>query len=287
MLYLDGGIGSEMDKRVLIDSRQINDDPSWCGTYHMHHSQILKKLYEEYIAAGSNIISANTYSCLQYLFKNCSKSDMFNIIDNAVDIANEIKEKHPGVLIAGCISAHGCDDVSLEDIESSLNLLQTRLIHKKVDMILVEMVQSVKVGKLMTKSVLNSPVPVYLGFSIIRGQNGNLLLKKDQSPFDCNIISEILETNSFVHAIGIMHSDVSLIYEAFTILQNVWKGPLMLYPDAGIFKNNKWVNKSEESKEYEIVNEVVSICKSFPQVIMIGGCCGLGPSYIHKLTSVS
>ncbi len=55
LVILDGGVGTELQKRG------IEMDGSWCGTASLN-TEILKQIHMDYINAGAEIITANTYS---------------------------------------------------------------------------------------------------------------------------------------------------------------------------------------------------------------------------------
>ena len=57
ILILDGGTGTELEKRGVP-----MDPGAWCGIAALEHSDILKRIHLDYISAGADIITANTYS---------------------------------------------------------------------------------------------------------------------------------------------------------------------------------------------------------------------------------
>ena len=64
LIILDGGVGTELQKRG------IEMDGSWCGSASLN-TEILKQIHLDYIEAGAEIITANTYASsrlmLEYL----------------------------------------------------------------------------------------------------------------------------------------------------------------------------------------------------------------------------
>ncbi|MEJ2123156.1 MAG: homocysteine S-methyltransferase family protein [Alphaproteobacteria bacterium] len=57
IVILDGGTGTELQRRgVPMDAE------AWCGPASLEHLSILEAIHRDYIAAGADIITANTYA---------------------------------------------------------------------------------------------------------------------------------------------------------------------------------------------------------------------------------
>ena len=59
---LDGGVGTELQKRGVPMTPQ-----SWCGPVPPEHLTTLERIHRDYIAAGADVITANTYSTSRLL----------------------------------------------------------------------------------------------------------------------------------------------------------------------------------------------------------------------------
>jgi homocysteine S-methyltransferase len=60
LVILDGGVGTELQKRG------IEMDESWCGTA-SRNTEILKQVHLDYIKAGAQVITTNTYASSRLL----------------------------------------------------------------------------------------------------------------------------------------------------------------------------------------------------------------------------
>ena len=278
MLILDGGIGSEMDLRC-----PNTDDCVWSARHHEANSEILNRVYEDFIASGSCILSTNTYSLLQYLL-DWRDDEIEMSVAKAVKILRDIRVSHPHILIAGCLSAHDCMKQTEDAIKKSIHLLASSLAKTNVDLILVEMVQNEKVGKIMVECANMVDVPLAIGFSVIR-EGGHLKLKRgDENYFSPDVVSRILCDSKNIRYVGIMHSNVDVIDEALSVIEHVWKGDMIAYPDCGLFENNVWTEHAKREDVAHIARSLVNCKKKHANLTMLGGCCGLGPSFIKTLT---
>lgn len=282
MIILDGGIGSEMDRRV---SRKRNDDPTWCGSYHLTDPLVLRQVYEEYVASGAQMLSANTYSILQYLTK-ADEGAIQASVSKAVDIVRDVRKAHPHVRIAGCVSAHGSDDHSEAEIRKSISLLASCLANCAVDCILVEMVQSRRIGRIMVQAADTADVPLMIGFSVIRDENGSLRLKKSDAFFTADLVSCTLHGAKNVRGVGVMHSEVGVVDDALCEIEKVWTGDLIAYPDHGVFEKNCWTSNGTYAIETAIATQLCRCKDLHPRLSIVGGCCGLGPSFIKSLAQL-
>ena len=91
-LFLDGAMGTMLQQRGL----KTGEVPE---TYNIIHPEIIKEIHEEYIEAGANIITTNTFGANELKLKNTGYS-VEEIITSAVNIAKEAKgEKYIALII--------------------------------------------------------------------------------------------------------------------------------------------------------------------------------------------
>ena len=228
----------------------------------------------------STILSANTYSILQYLLQ-CPDQAIEDSVLEAVRIANTARQGAPDTCVAGCISAHNSRDTSIDDVAKSLRLLVSALARASVDCILVEMIQEAEKGAVIIREANAARIPVMLGFSVVK-VDGRLRLKDDDVEFTATFVQQACQ-GAFIEYVGVMHSDIHLIDEALYVVEQGWPGLLLAYPDSGTFSDNVWTPNSNKNKDNEKVDACVDLTKRHPKLQLIGGCCGLGPSFIQKL----
>ena len=56
-IILDGGMGAELEKNGAK-----MDEKMWCGKCSVDNPELVRKIHEDYINAGADVITTNTYS---------------------------------------------------------------------------------------------------------------------------------------------------------------------------------------------------------------------------------
>ena len=79
LIILDGAKGSE------LENRGIEMDNTWCGTASLQ-KDVLKQIHKDYISAGAQIITTNTYASSRMLLESGGVDDQFDKINlSAID----------------------------------------------------------------------------------------------------------------------------------------------------------------------------------------------------------
>jgi methionine synthase I (cobalamin-dependent) len=102
---LDGGTGTELQKRGVSMSSQ-----AWCGPAALENIAVLEDIHRDYIAAGADIITANTYATSRILLDLDGLGDKFEQINRAsIHVAQKVRDTcgRPDVLVAGSLSHRG------------------------------------------------------------------------------------------------------------------------------------------------------------------------------------
>ena len=67
MIFLDGSLGHE-----LLERSKKKFKGTWSAQFIIKESHLISEVYDEYIDAGSEVITTNTYSTIpSYLSKDC------------------------------------------------------------------------------------------------------------------------------------------------------------------------------------------------------------------------
>ena len=149
ILILDGGTGTELEKRGVP-----MDPGAWCGLAALEHAHTLKRIHLDYIFAGADVITANTYSSSRHMLELSGLGEKFvEINKKAVEAAHSAKELSgkPNVLIAGSLSHRGMISegtatpdqnvvIPLKKFEESLTELAVFLKEEGCDLIILETV---------------------------------------------------------------------------------------------------------------------------------------------------
>ena len=103
IILLDGGVSTEIQKRGVS-----MDDYVWSGIAHITHPEITLQVHEDYIRAGSQVITTNTYSTARHVLESIDMGDQVRSInEEAVKLAFKARDNAADdeVWIAGSISS--------------------------------------------------------------------------------------------------------------------------------------------------------------------------------------
>jgi methionine synthase I (cobalamin-dependent) len=103
IIVLDGGVGSEIARLG-----GVMDDASWCGVANETHPNGVRRVHEEYIRAGSDVVTANTFATCRHVLAGAGLADEApRITARAVELAREaVEDVAPDrpVAVAGSMS---------------------------------------------------------------------------------------------------------------------------------------------------------------------------------------
>jgi homocysteine S-methyltransferase len=288
IVLLDGGTGSELEKRGAT-----MDPEAWCGLATLKNVDILEGIHRDYIAAGADIITANTYASSRLMLEPAGYADRFEEINRtAVAAAHRAREASDRevVLVAGSLSqmcpmAADSDRPDLDReppprvMRDAFHELANLLCDAGCDLILLEMMYYPQRIPLAFEAALATGLPVWAGFSVRGDGTGNIVSFAPQRSIPFGDLLAILDEVD-VQAAGLMHSSADDIGEATAILRRQYDGPLMAYPDSGYFRMPHW--QFEEIIEPEVLVEFARAWVD-DGVQILGGCCGLSPKHIAAL----
>ncbi len=289
VVILDGGTGTELERRGVVMNPQ-----AWCGPATLDNAALLEQIHCDYIAAGADIITANTYASSRLMLDAAGFGDQFAEINRvAVKSALRAREKsgRADVVVAGCLS-HMCPytggiakpdqarGISQTDMADGFGELALFLRDEGCDLILLEMMYYPERMAHAFDAAMATGLPVWAGFSARRNQAGEIVSHASESDIPFEEVVQVLNDYE-VAAAGIMHTPSDVVSDALTILRNVYDGPLTAYPDSGYFKMPNW--------QFEKVIPADEFLKFATQwvdsgVQVVGGCCGLSPQHIAALT---
>ena len=284
MFILDGGLGGEIDRRLMPTHPTQSGDQAWTARAHESHPELVRTIHADFVESGAQIVTSNTYAALKYLFSDTSDDAVRCLVCRAVELARSTCVGHARrVLVAGSLSAHDCESATEEELRHSLNLLARSLKDACVDVILVEMIQNVSVGRLMVDAAATAELPIMLGFSVRRDADGRLLFRRDDAPFDAQAVARVIGSCR-PSAVGVMHCGLEVMDDALTVLAEAYDGPLMAYPDSGVFVDNVWrCGAGSSNANSATADQMFEFSCRHPRLRVVGGCCGYGPELVCEL----
>ncbi|MGI9420368.1 MAG: homocysteine S-methyltransferase family protein [Geminicoccaceae bacterium] len=288
VVILDGGTGTELERRGVP-----MDPNAWCGPATLEHLDVLEAIHLDYIEAGADVVTANTYASSRLMLGPAGFGDQLEEINQAAIRAAQRARAASGqveVLVAGSLSqaapvvqGSAKSDLSRAPSEADMAFAFDEMasLHRDegCDLILLEMMYRPERLALALQAAVRTGLPVWVGLSVRRGADGRILSFAHEQDIPFEDLLQVL-SDFEVAAAGVMHSPSDLISESIAILREGFDGPLLAYPDSGYFKMPHWqfedVIRPDDFRRF--ASEWVA-----NGVQIIGGCCGLSPGHIAAI----
>ena len=179
LIIHDGAIGTELQKRG------VSMDGSWCGTASLQDN-ILKQVHTDYILAGSQIITTNTYASSRIMLKSAGFEKRFKEVNlKAVESALKAREEtgYKDVIVAGSIShrypiadgdtiSNASIQVSKLELQEATEEMALLLTKNGCDVILLEMMYRPERMKIIFDIVKKLNIPIWVCFSCRKSEKG-------------------------------------------------------------------------------------------------------------------
>lgn len=289
VVLLDGAIGTEIQRRGIAMDRN-----AWCGAAHMSHPDVVRRIHEDYIRAGAEIVTANTFATSRHVLESAGLGDDFEAINRrAVAVAKEARAaaaRHP-VWVAGSLSSMPpLTDISTTargpSLEDNYRRQGEILAEAGADLLLLEMMMDREGALPVVRAAARVGLPLWVGFSASVSDSGQVTGFRTQieayaiEPEDFGgLVEEILAVGGEVA--GVMHSAVADTAPALEVLGRHFSGPLMAYAETGRFDAPDWI--FEQTMAPEDYAAAAAGWVEQQGVRIVGGCCGTGPEHIAAL----
>jgi homocysteine S-methyltransferase len=285
VIILDGGTGTDIQRR----GAPMSGD-TWCADANLTHGDIVRAVHADYVAAGADIVTANTYATSPLLFTHIGRTaDVPRIDKIAVQYAQDAA-KNSGVCVAGSMSTmrpmqSGSDRNQLaheweeEKARALFTMKADGLKAAGIDLIMMEMMRDTDYAVYASEAALATGLPVWIGLSAEKSESGGL---QGWGRADC-AFDDIARRLAALRpdCMCIMHTSPNDTDEAIKILKRHWHGPIGVYPESGYFKSPDW-----EFVDVIPPGELVVASKRWQGLgaTAFGGCCGIGPEHIAALS---
>ncbi len=284
VIILDGPTGTELQRRGAP-----MDPQAWCGPATLANDQMLRDIHADYIAAGAEIVTANTFAASRLMLGAAGLADRAEeIVSRAVGAALAARVAAPGVVVAGSVShmmpmAGGTAVLdprrlpSEAEMSDAFHLLAQQLKGAGCELIILEMMYHPVRARLAIAAALASGLPVWCGLSARRGRAGGIASFHAFEEYKLSDITTLIPASG-VDVAGVMHTDAMIITEALGIVRERFAGPLMAYPDSGYFEMPDW-----KFVDVIALDRFEAFCGEWiaAGAQLIGGCCGLTPEHIR------
>ena len=302
IIVLDGATGSEIARL----GAEMNSS-AWCGVANKTHPDIVRQVHEEYIHAGADIVTANTFSTSRHILASAGLADeTVSINTRAVELAREavhnVSPERP-IAVAGSMSTMRAwvpgtvspDPRFLPTSEEEFNNYQEvahTLAKSGVDLILMEMMSDIDRSSLAISAAMETGLPVWIGTSCTLSDDGSVSawnqhseepatrlspdhLRAEDKSYD-TLIETMLPFQPQV--MGVMHSTIETTNAGLQTLYEHWQGPIMAYPETSS-EVRKGISEQVEPSSF------ASHCHDWVEsgVQIIGGCCGTTIEHIRTM----
>jgi homocysteine S-methyltransferase len=277
-LILDGATGTELNRRGVDTGL-----PLWSANALLtdRDSKILQQIHEDYLRAGADIITTNTFRThLRALAPSGNAHRAFELTSRAVTIARgAIINSQLGLpkFIAGSIST--LEDCYRPDLIPSDEELRAehaeRIDHLAqcgVDLILIETINTIREALVMAKLAVVTGLPVVVSF--VCNREGKILSGETLTEAANKLLS------LGISAVGVNCGPTADLVKPLAELKQVCGAdfPLIAYGNIG-YADDKvgWVNTDAENPN--------AYCEHAMHwhVKIVGGCCGTTPEHIRQL----
>ncbi len=291
ILLLDGGTGTELERRGATMS-----GGAWCALATQTDPDILLGIHEDYIRAGSDVITANSFSNARHMLDQAGAGDRAAALTRkAVEIAKNARDRaangrdvavavslsHQMPMVPGAARDDPAIRPNPERVLANFREVVETGFEAGADMVMLEMMSRPLHIALATRAAHESGLPVWCGLSARLQDQKMLGYVWEGFPFEESVAAAL---SAPCDVVGLMHTNVSAMAPAIDILKRQWSGPMMAYPDSGFFKMPQW-QFTDIIEPADLKVEAQGWRGQDVQVF--GGCCGLGLEHIQALSSLA
>ena len=281
-LILDGAMGTELQRRGVDTGL-----PLWSANALMARPEVVLQIHKDYIAAGADIITTNTFRTTRRTMRRANLPDRSRqLTASAVEMARHAREAFPdrNVLIAGSIAPlEDCyrpdlvpPDAQLRDEHAEL---AERLAGAGVDFLLIETINTTREAFAACEAATRTGKEVVLSFVC---DNSGHLLSGESVTDAVKSVAGLHPTAFSINCVSPRYLKQAILNLQSSIDNLKLTNPIAVYGNVGLPENERqgWefthdITADEYARHaHQWMREGVSI---------IGGCCGTTPEYIMAM----
>ena len=286
MILMDGSMGNE-----LLARRSDLVSGLWSAQYLIDAPQLVKEIHLEYINAGADLITTNTYSTIpSYLSKKNVENRMPELIGLAGKLAREAADdSEKEIIVAGSLppleESYRPDLVI--DAEEAIPIYEVLIkeLTPFVDIFICETMSSIKEMQHVMEALnnLDNKKPVWISWTLKEDKKNRL--RSGESIEEAFNASATVKPEAYLFNC----TDPYAISEGIKVLKQLTQKPIGGYPnvfnvpDGWTLDNDIQVSVRDLSIEkfLEFAEEWRKLGAS-----IIGGCCGIGPRFIKAISDL-
>ena len=276
---LDGGLGQEIYRRSKLTEALL-----WSVEAMLNEPEIVTEVHLEFILAGAEICTLNTYTATSTRLRNSNREDDFELIHSMANQAlrEAIQKSELPVKVAGCLPPlHGSYLGTPSRTKSSMWDEYAKIVqlHPTVDLWIIETMTNPLEAEAAVAAGLESGKPVFLAYRL--ENNGRLksghTLKEVKGCFDHNELNGILINCSEPEIISDHITELSDFDMPFGAYGNGFVSVEPLARGESVSKLQARTDLSPE-KYADYVDQWISLGAT-----IVGGCCEISPSHIQEV----
>lgn len=282
ILFFDGGMGTLLQERGL----KTGEVPE---TWNILHPEIIKQINKEYLLAGSNVVSANTFGVNSFKCKNLAYS-VDELVGAGIKIARDAIAQvqseqggmHHEMYCALDIGSLGkllkpLGEISFDEAYDAFREVIIAGDKAGADLILIETVSDtyeIKAAVLAAKE--NSKLPIVV--TMIFDESGKLLTGGDVASVTAML--EGLGVDAIGFNCGLGPEQMKKLLPQLTECCSL---PIVINPNAGlpVVVNGQTMFTVEPDEFADSVKTLVEMGAS-----AVGGCCGTTPKHIERVVEL-
>ena len=288
VIILDGAIGTELERR----GAPMNTE-AWCARVTQDTPDLVRELHEDYIRAGADVITVNTFSAARHVLEAAGLGDaVAEINTRAVKLAREARDRVAAdrhIAVAGSISTYVSGNSGFQNPQGKPPPEQARAAFREqaellaeagVDLFVMELLMDWEMASAAMEEAVATGLPIWVGFGCRMAGDGETVLMHNRGtdiPF-ADLIDRIMNIGGSVA--GVMHTKVDVISPALEVVFEHWSGPVCVYAESGEFITPNWQFDDIITPE-DHAEEAAAWVESGVQIV--GGCCGINPEHIAAL----
>lgn len=278
ILFFDGGMGTLLQERGL----KTGEVPE---TWNVLHPEIVRQIHKEYLLAGSNVISANTFGVNAFKCKHLPYTVEalvtagIQLVKEAIQEIQEVQEQKQPMYTALDIGSIGkllkpLGEISFDEAYKTFQEIIIAGDKAGADLILIETVSDsyeIKAAVLAAKENSNLPVVVTMIFD----ESGKLLTGGDVASVTAML--EGLGVDAVGFNCGLGPEQMKNLLPQLTACCSL---PIVINANAGlpVVVNGQTVFHVAPEEFAQSVRTLVEMGAS-----AVGGCCGTTPAHISRV----
>ena len=283
---LDGGMGGEIQRRLPGAGHGL-----WSAKALIEAPELVVELHREYIASGADVITTNTYSTVpSYLAKGGMADRAEELTNLAARLARQAADAADGhVLVAGSLppldESYRADLVPSEDAAQPVYRRMVRAMADHVDLYLCETMSSVREAHGAATAAIEHGrgKPVYVSWTLDEAPGAGL--RSGETVTEAHAALSHLDVAAFLF--NCTHPEA--IEAGIRELRSLTDKPIGCYPNRLNRVPAGWTLDNEQDigvrEDLPVELYVKAIERSIDNgATIVGGCCGIGPSYIRAMT---